>query len=570
VIPGHNAERSSSAARRRPWGGLFQPPEFYRERTDEPIGFFEAIFEPIVLVFAIVLFSQGLVQFGRVVAPGWNVDGLVLMAGVAAVAGYLYSRRLARGAVIWREWIVLLAPMVLLSRFLPYLTEPGTSLAADLAAWTIDPGGFFEAGWIVRAGVIVGAWATAFYSTQDLNAVRVQRGEIPDTPARTIIERAWEGERNRSIDHTWPLRRLAARFLQGGVAMILLAALTSTAETQSLGIGAALELFSFARPSSAVALVNVVAYFVAVLLLLIEAQYARNRTLWLLDRAQIAESVPKRWATTGVVIVAVGLLAALLAPTEQLLGFGDVLHVLIGAAFYVAQWFMVGLFLLFWIVTYPLRLLMPNSGDVDVPAAPQIPPSIAPAGEDGTGVIRSLLFWLIVGGVALYSLWALWREREHGRFGAVLRLVERLGRAVWRLLAFLWRVVSGTARTVGDAARRLLPTGAAGDAARRARAWAAGVLPGRDPRRIVLALYAMMSARAAQQGLERRAGQTASEYGLRLREGLPDVSPEVEGLTEAFLRARYSRHEIGASDAGVARRAWGRIRGQLRHLRGSR
>ena len=45
------------------------------------------------------------------------------MAGVAAVAGYLYSRRLARGAVIWREWIVLLAPMVLLSRFLPYLTR---------------------------------------------------------------------------------------------------------------------------------------------------------------------------------------------------------------------------------------------------------------------------------------------------------------------------------------------------------------------------------------------------------------------------------------------------------------
>ena len=178
------------------------------------------------------------------------------MAGVAAVAGYLYSRRLARGAVIWREWIVLLAPMVLLSRFLPYLTETGTSLAADLTAWTADPGGFFEAGWLVRAGVIVGAWATAFYSTQDLNAVRVQRGEIPEMPARTIIERAWEGEQDRSIDHTWPLRRLAGRFLQGGVAMILLAALTSTAETQSLSIGAAIELFSFARPSSAVALVQ--------------------------------------------------------------------------------------------------------------------------------------------------------------------------------------------------------------------------------------------------------------------------------------------------------------------------
>jgi hypothetical protein len=569
VTPVHKEERSSSGGRRRPWGGWFQPPEFYRERTDEPIGFFEAIFEPVALVTAIVLFSQGLVQFGRAVAPGWNVDGLVVMAGVAAVAGYLYSRRLARGALIWREWLVLLAPMVLLSRFLPYLTEEGTSLVDDLAAWTADPSAFFEAGWIMRALVIVGAWATAFYSTQDLNAIRVQRGEISETPARTIIERAWEGERNRAIDHTWPLRSLAGRFLQGGVAMILLAALTSTAATQDISIAAAVELFSFARPSSSVALLNVIAYFVAVLLLLIEAQYARNRTLWLLDRAQIAESVPKRWAVTGVIVVAAGLFAALLAPTEQLLGFGDILHFLLGLVFVVAQWFMFGAFMLFWIVTYPLRLLMGGADDVDSPPmAPQVPVAPPPQQDGGIGeLVRSLLFWAIVGGIAIYSLWALWRQREHGRFGAVLRVIDRLGGAVWRFLALLWSLLSRTARTVGDAARRLIPTGAAADAARRARAWAAGALPGRDPRRIVLALYTMMAARAAQQGLERRAGQTASEYGLKLREGLPDVSPDVQGLTEAFLRARYSRQVIRAEDAGVARRAWGRIRGQLRRLR---
>ena len=55
-----------------------------------------------------------------------------------------------------------------------------------------------------------------------------------------------------------------------------------------------------------------------------------------------------------------------------------------------------------------------NSGRVLLEMAPVV----AAGGEDGTGVIRSLLFWLIVGGVALYSFWALWREREHGRFGA--------------------------------------------------------------------------------------------------------------------------------------------------------
>jgi hypothetical protein len=86
----------------------------------------------------------------------------------------------------------------------------------------------------------------------------------------------------------------------------------------------------------------------------------------------------------------------------------------------------------------------------------------------------------------------------------------------------------------------------------------------------VLALYALMAARAAERGLERRTGQTALEYGSTLRQGLPDVSGEVDGLTAAFLRARYSRQEIRPEEAGLARRSWARIRGRLRRARGAR
>jgi hypothetical protein len=49
---------------------------------------------------------------------------------------------------------------------------------------------------------------------------------------------------------------------------------------------------------------------------------------------------------------------------------------------------------------------------------------------------------------------------------------------------------------------------------------------------------------------------------------LPDVSPEVDDLTAAFLRARYSRQAIDDADAGLARRSWRRIRGRLRRLGG--
>jgi len=217
-------------------------------------------------------------------------------------------------------------------------------------------------------------------------------------------------------------------------------------------------------------------------------------------------------------------------------------------------------------------LLLGGGNDVNTPPPPRFAPPTPPPTTDGGSplieLIKSALFWSIVGGIALYSLSVLWRERRHGRFGVALRWVDRLGAAVWRLLTLIATLLWRGASAVGEVARRLVPVGAAASAARRARAWALGALPGRDPRRIVLALYALMAARAAERGLERRTGQTALEYGSKLREGLPDVSPDVDGLTQAFLRARYSRQEIRDEDAGLARRSWSRIRGRLRRIGG--
>src|SRR5205085_9136540 len=121
-----------------------------------------------------------------------------------------------------------IVPMLLVARFLPYLVTPGYSLAADVADWLVEPLAFFTLGFAAQALLILGAWTTAFFSAQDLADIRVQRGELPDAPARTIIERAWESDRIRATDHTTPFRRLIGRFLQGGIGLIVIAALTAS------------------------------------------------------------------------------------------------------------------------------------------------------------------------------------------------------------------------------------------------------------------------------------------------------------------------------------------------------
>jgi hypothetical protein len=99
---------------------------------------------------------------------------------------------------------------------------------------------------------------------------------------------------------------------------------------------------------------------------------------------------------------------------------------------------------------------------------------------------------------------------------------------------------------------------------RRSRGALAGLLPGRDPRWIVIAYYGLLMARAGERGLERRPGQTALEYRERLREGVPDAAEDVDRLTEAFVRARYGPRPVAPDDASLARRCWEHIRGQLR------
>jgi len=553
------------------WAALVAAPEFYRERRELPPSRVEAVFEPVVLLSAIGLFSLGAIQFGLAVAPSWPADGLLPLCIVAAAIGYFYSRRLARSVVIWREWLVLLLPLLLVARFLPYALAPSSDLAADIADWVVEPLSFLTLGFVGQAVLLVGAWTTAFLSAQDLADIRVQRGELPDAPARTIIERAWESDRIRAIDHTAPFARLVGRFLQGGVGLIVMAALTASNVRQLVTVEAISGLLAVGHPSSALALVDVLAYFVAVLLLMVEAQHLRTRTLWTLDRVPVAPGLAARWASAGVVLVAVGLVAALLAPTEGLLGLADIVHFAFALFFFVASYAMAGMYLLLWALLYPLRWLLGGSSDVG-PSAPPLQPPPAPPPTGGSSVldaVKSLLFWTIFAAILAYSFYALWRQGTLHRFvpglGKLGEAASKLLRALLDWLVRLLRLAGRGATAIASAVRplarrtpRLRPAG-----------WLQGVLPGGDPRRVVVATYTLVAARAAQRGVGRPPAETPSEYRVRLRAALPDVAEEVDALTETFLRARYSARPVGRDDVGVVRRCWHRIRHGLRSARTS-
>ncbi len=87
------------------------------------------------------------------------------------------------------------------------------------------------------------------------------------------------------------------------------------------------------------------------------------------------------------------------------------------------------------------------------------------------------------------------------------------------------------------------------------------------PRELIRYFYLSTVKRAAQAGQARKSGQTPHEYQATLDERFPDLEPDLTGLTDAFVQARYSPHEVQKEDADAVKPLWQRIKALLRRRR---
>jgi len=84
-----------------------------------------------------------------------------------------------------------------------------------------------------------------------------------------------------------------------------------------------------------------------------------------------------------------------------------------------------------------------------------------------------------------------------------------------------------------------------------------------SPRERVLFFYRALARRGSESGLPRRPSQTPHECAVPLESALPEAISEITLLTEAFVEARYSHHEITTGQANLVRRWWEPIKKAL-------
>ncbi len=316
-------------------------------------------------------------------------------------------------------------------------------------------------------------------------------------------------------------------------------------------------------------------YFFLALILFSLTQLMHLQGRWGLNQIPIRENLAGHWLQYSLAFLTILTLLVVFLPTHYSLGIlaaiGYALRWLIGAIFYLGQ----------LILSFFVRLvnaIFSVSGQEEpleeVPLPEMGPPefladpgdeTIIPDAPPWMAFIRLVFFWLTLLAIIFFAFrYVLQNNRELLTTLRRFRLLALLTDLLARLFGFLRATSETLNETIQAGMARLRP--------RRGLRQTVGDwinLRLLDPRRKIYFYYQALLRRSNESGLSRNLSQTPSEFAQRLDQALPNSQPDIDTLTNAFIEARYTRREIPAESAGLARRTWQRLRQAIGKRRAS-
>jgi hypothetical protein len=482
----------------------------------------------------------GLVQMAQQIAPRWNASFVPVLVFFIALESATMTRylRYHKPPVPWytlraAEALVL---FLMIRSLLGLLRGPQPDQPVNSFSGYVD-------GELLALSVILGMfWLASWLIVENLLTLET----IDPTLDREMIKDVAEAQANARQS------LVSLILIIGGVLTFFAALIRIYLRTSNqTGLAASYGLW------------HVVIYFLLGLLLLGRMRLSWLRSGWVWERIPMTGHVGGRWVTYTLLMLVAAVLVAIVLPTQYSLGLLGTLGYLLSGLIQIVQ--MIIYFIAFLIVSF-LSLFFPNieagrpltdtlpkpAAPLDTSAAP--PPSLS---EFAQSLIFWAVFFVIVGYVLVQFL------RRHPEIVEALKHIPGM-----KLLVRLWQRLrtwfGGLSQQFEDLreARRKARGSAPARSASALRRWIN--LRKLSPRQQVQFYYLAMLRRGGEKGHPRRPTQTPYEYARALESQLPDIDQDMDGLTEEFIEARYSRHDIPPEHVGLVRRYWERIKRALR------
>jgi hypothetical protein len=491
---------------------------------------------------------------------GYWLPLAALAGGMGAVTTGLLGRPLwrdRRGAAFRLGEAALI---LVLTRALVWALAEGLPSLTDLREWLVAPGTFFTGEYVFAAVTLLLCWGLSIAAAADFGDLAIQPDEVAARESREWGDSKSQWRAGRPRSRTEILQGFALRWIGLGVVLIVCAGLTrvnvSVSESGIVWVG----LRGLGLRGEVV--VALVLYFLSGLLLMSHGRLAALRARWYNQEVEIAPSLVQRWHTSSVLFVLLIALVALLLPLGTTGWLARALEWVIA---FVARILMAIAFFFSLLIALLMRLLesllgTPAEMPVETPTPEPLPqpiPTQAEVVDQLPPWLGGAVLWLVLGAITLFLLINFARTSGllEGRMGEQLmrwRLWWRARQA--RMEASLAR---GVKRLRAPFRRATRPVTRPAPRRRRAE-------EPRLPREQVRRYYLAAVKEAEEEGAPRSAGQTPSEYAGELAAIWPESDQDIESLTEAFLDARYSAHEIDETEAASARSAWQRLAHALR------
>jgi hypothetical protein len=505
------------------------------------------IYTSYVVAFAMVIcFAAIFIQFLLWIIPTLDTRGMLLASALVTLEAFFSFWLVERLPTAQRQmaWYraTEMAILLVALKFFAELRAGTESFWNNFLLWPVQfPFNLITLQFFLTALPVLAAWWAGNLFAADLSLLGTDDPSALDDRFKTTSLRT----------------QVLRRFLSLGMIVVILAGIPAQSVIlTSLPVGAS------AAPL-------VIAYFILGILLLSLTRYITLETSWWQARLHIPAQIPRRWFAYSALILAVLVLLISALPTNYGMGFFDTLN----AVFFILYQFILVLYGLFLLVISLITSLFTKK-----PVEPLTPvPEITPPTENLPAAAASTFNWELVKSVLLWGsliVLVIIAIRQYIAFNRDLFTELRRFRPL-RWLFTAWSRLKASFKNANKSAVAFIQNSlkrlrSLGSEPARSGDWDF-INPRRlSPRQKVIFYYLAMVKRAREAGLPRQEDQTPYEYARTLITGLEEGKEDVGEMTESFIEARYSRHDIPAKAARRAESIWEIIRRVLKNVRKAR